>query len=234
MTGVTNRSADPVWKVFPDSETLATELVQTLLAEARNCIVRRGRFKLVLAGGSTPKLVYEKLAQEKTDWSRWHIWFGDERCYPPGHADRNDSMARAALLHRVSIPRDNIHPVAGEGWGPEAAARRYAEVLPQGRFDLTLLGLGEDGHTASLFPGNDWGEGDDAPAVLPVSNAPKLPAERVSLSAHRLSQSRKVIFIVTGAGKVDAVTRWKNGEAIPASAIHAPELEVWLDKASAG
>jgi 6-phosphogluconolactonase len=233
MIGVTSKTTGPVWRVFPDSEALATELTQTMLVEARDRIKQHGRFMLVLAGGATPKRVYTKLAQAGADWGRWHIWFGDERCYPRGHAERNDTMAQAALLSRVPIPRDNIHPISSEGCGPEAAARHYAEVLPKDRFDLTLLGLGEDGHTASLFPGNDWGQTEDSAAALPVMNAPKLPAERVSLSAYRLSQSLRVIFIVTGAAKADAVARWKNGEALPASAVHAPKLEVWLDRAAA-
>ncbi|MGA7181551.1 MAG: 6-phosphogluconolactonase [Thiobacillaceae bacterium] len=230
MTGATSKT----WRVFPDSETLATELSQAILAEARACIGQRGRFMLVLAGGTTPHLVYSRLAHANTDWSLWHVWFGDERCYRFGHPERNDTMARTALLQRVPIPGRNVHPISGAGWGPEAAARSYAEVLPKGAFDLTLLGLGEDGHTASLFPGNEWGESELSPTVLPVRNAPKLPAERVSLSAFRLSKSRKVIFIVTGAGKADAVARWKNGDAIPASSIHAPQMEVWLDQAAAG
>jgi 6-phosphogluconolactonase len=233
MTGATSERTGPVWRVYPDAEALATQLTQTVLNEARDRIAQHGRFMLVLAGGATPRRVYLKLAQAEADWGRWHIWFGDERCYPLGHSERNDTMAQGALLTRVPIPRDNIHPICSEGFGPEAAARRYAEVLPQGRFDLTLLGLGEDGHTASLFPGNDWGETDESAAVLPVLNAPKPPAERVSLSAHRLSQSFRVIFLVTGASKANAVARWKTGDARPASAIHAPKLEVWLDQAAA-
>ena len=234
MTGATSSLEGPRWRIFPASETLTSELAQTILTEARNCIERRGRFLLVLAGGTTPASVYAKLAQAAADWHRWHIWFGDERCYPSGHAERNDSMANEALLRRVAIPSEQIHFLADAELGPDVAARRYAATLPDGPFDLTLLGLGEDGHTASLFPGNDWGLSDRSPSVLPVSNAPKPPAFRVSLSARRLSQSRKVIFIVTGAGKANAVMRWKNGEALPASAIHAPVLEAWLDQAAAG
>jgi 6-phosphogluconolactonase len=213
--------ADPVWRVFPDGDVLAIQVAQTILADAQACIAKRGRFSLVLAGGTTPRQVYVQLAQAPVDWTRWHVYFGDERCYPFGHPERNDSMARSAWLHQVSIPRANVHPISSAGWGPDAAARRYAEVLPKGLFDLTLLGLGEDGHTASLFPGHDWGTEKLAPSVLAVLNAPKPPEHRVSLSARRLSQSR------------NAVARWKRGEAIPASAIHAPVLEVWLDQAAA-
>lgn len=229
-----NSRADPVWRVFPDSATLATQLAQTIQVDAQVCIGKRGRFSLVLAGGTTPRQVYAQLVWAPADWKRWHIYFGDERCYPFGHPERNDTMARSAWLHQVPIPQSNVNPISGAGWGPDAAARRYAEVLPKGLFDLTLLGLGEDGHTASLFPGHDWGTDRQAPPVLPVFHAPKPPDHRVSLSARRLSQSRKAIFVVTGAGKANAVARWKQGEAIPASAIHAPELEVWLDQAASG
>jgi 6-phosphogluconolactonase len=227
-----NDWASPLWRVFPDSAALASGLAQAILADAQACIATRGRFALVLAGGTTPRQVYAQLAEAPADWSRWHIYFGDERCFPFGHPERNDSMARSAWLHRVSIPHANVHPISSAGWGPDAAARRYAEVLPKGLFDLTLLGLGEDGHTASLFPGHELGAGKLAPATLAVFDAPKPPDHRVSLSARRLSHSRKVIFVVTGAAKADAVARWKRGEAIPASAIHAPVLEVWLDEAA--
>ena len=227
-----NSHAEPVWRVFPDSAALATQLTQTILADARASIVKRGRFALVLAGGTTPRQIYANLAQAPADWNRWHIYFGDERCFPFDHPERNDTMARSVWLDQVPIPQTNVHPVSGAGWGPTAAARRYAEVLPSNLFDLTLLGLGEDGHTASLFPGHDWGTGKQAPPALAVFKAPKPPDRRVTLSARRLSQSRKVIFVVSGAGKAEAVARWKQGEAIPASAIHAPELEVWLDQAA--
>jgi 6-phosphogluconolactonase len=234
MTGATSNCKELQWRLFPDPEALTTELARAILQQAESSISQRGRFMLVLAGGTTPQLVYRELATAKADWSRWHVWFGDERCYPFGHAERNDSMARQSLLHRIPIPQDNVHPMSSAGWGPDAAARRYAEVLPRGQFDLVLLGLGEDGHTASLFPGHDWGAEQSSEDVLAVRHAPKPPDDRVSLSANRLSRSRFVIYIVTGAGKSEAVARWKRGELIPAAAIHAPVVEVWADRAAAG
>lgn len=221
----------PDWKIFPDSASLADALAQYILAEAQTCIAQRGRFLLVLAGGSTPDLIYAKLGQASANWTRWHIWFGDERCYPAGHAERNDTMAKNIWLQQVAIPHDQIHSIVDTP--PAAAAAQYAATLPQEAFDLTLLGLGEDGHTASLFPGHDWGEDPDAPAVLAVKNAPKPPADRVSLSAHRLNQSRKVIFAITGTVKADAILRWKSGQDIPASSIQPANLEAWLDQAAA-
>lgn len=172
-------------------------------------------FHLVLAGGSTPQRLYEALAREPHDWHRWHIWFSDERCLPPEHPERNHHLATPFSR----IPPDHIHVIPGE-LGAEAAAHHYADDLSgQVAFDLVLLGLGEDGHTASLFPGQAWGEQADAQDALPVHGAPKPPPDRVSLSARRLSRARQVLFLVTGAGKREAVARWRAGDAIPASAI---------------
>jgi 6-phosphogluconolactonase len=182
-------------------------------------IDRRGAFHIVLAGGGTPRLLYQALAKETHDWSRWQVWFGDERCLPPHDPERNSTMARASLLQAVAMPAEQVHPIPAEH-GAELAAREYGDVLGgAGSFDMVLLGLGEDGHTASLFPGHDWGMAPDAPDVLPVHDAPKPPPSRVSLSAHRLADAHHVLFLVTGKGKREAVSRWRRGDPIPAAAI---------------
>jgi 6-phosphogluconolactonase len=163
--------------------------------------------------------VYELLRDAPTDWSRWEVYFGDERCLPPDDAERNSRMAASAWLDHVPIPQDRIHVIPAEV-GAEVSALRYAVTLQQlGDVDLVLLGLGEDGHTASLFPGRDWGVAPDSPDVLAVFDAPKPPPQRVSLSAARLSRAREVLFLVEGASKRDAVLRWKTGADIPARSI---------------
>jgi 6-phosphogluconolactonase len=163
--------------------------------------------------------VYDLLRAASTDWSRWHVYFGDERCLPPDHAERNSRMAKDVWLERVPIAPDQLHVIPAE-LGAAAAAQRYADTLRGvGDFDLVLLGLGEDGHTASLFPGHDWGDAPDAPDVLAVFDAPKPPPQRVSLSAARLSRAREVLFLVEGETKRDAVGRWRAGEQLPAAAI---------------
>jgi 6-phosphogluconolactonase len=128
-------------------------------------------------------------------------------------------MAEEAWLSHVPIPPAQIHTIPN---GPRAdkAAEAYAQTLRGvGYFDLTLLGLGADGHTASLFPGNDWGMAPDSPDTLAVFNSPKRPPQRVSLSAARLNRSRRIIFLVSGESKHKAVARWRAGEKIPARAI---------------
>lgn len=196
-----------------------------ILASAATAIQQRGQFHLVLAGGDTPRAIYKQLRTARTNWSAWHIYFGDERCVPPADPRRNSVMADEAWLDYVEIPADQLYTIPGE-LGADLAACEYAQTLNTvGIFDLTLLGLGEDGHTASLFPGREWGVESDSPDALAVLDAPKPPAQRVSLSAARLSRSRQVIFLVGGESKRDAVARWRAGENIPSRAI-APEKGV--------
>jgi len=207
------------WHAEPDRETLARVAAASILAAAADAIRSRGRFLLVLAGGETPRAAYTRLAAARADWSAWHIYYGDERCLPADDPARNARMAGETWLDHVAIPAAQCHPIPAEQ-GAEPAARAYRETLRAvGAFDLVLLGLGEDGHTASLFPGHDGGVAPDAPDALAVVDAPKPPAERVSLSAARLSRARQVIVLVAGESKRDAVARWRAGATIPAAAI---------------
>lgn len=189
---------------------------------AEQAIIDSGTFRLVLAGGHAPRALYERLRALKTDWAAWHVYFGDERCLPAVDLGRNSTLARDVWLNHVPVPQQQVYAIPTE-MGAKAAAAAYATALQQvGEFDLVLLGLGEDGHTASLFPGNDWGQEVDSPVALPVFDAPKAPAERVSLSAWRLSQAKQVLFLVTGESKHDAVMNWRAGANIPARAITPP------------
>lgn len=218
------------WHILADPDALEQAATARILQAAQQAIARAGAFHLVLAGGSTPQRVYRALARSSVDWPNWHVWFGDERCLPPHDPERNSRMAAQAWLDHVPIPPAQIHPIPAE-LGAVAAANAYAQTLAGlGDFDLVLLGLGVDGHTASLFPGHDWGAGAAAPNVLAVFDAPKPPPERVSLSARRLAAARQVIFLVSGAGKQAAVADWQAGTAIPAAAIApASGVDVLLD-----
>ena len=223
------------WHASPNEKAFRQQAVDTILGAAKTAIHERGRFDIVLAGGGTPRRVYEALRETATDWAAWHVYFGDERCLPENNAERNSRMANEAWLSHVAIPAAQIHPIPGEAGASIAAAVYAATLSDVGEFDLVLLGLGEDGHTASLFPGHDWGVAADAPTVLAVFDAPKPPPERVSLSAARLSDARQVLFLVEGAGKRDAIGRWRRGDAIPAASIAPPSgVDVLLDAAAAG
>ena len=214
------------WHLYADAAVLAARAARIILRAAEETIRVRGHFNLVLSGGGTPRAVYERLARAAADWEAWRIYFGDERCLPPEHPERNSRMAADTWLDHVAISRDRIHIMQAE-LGSDAAAAAYIPLLEKALpFDLVLLGLGEDGHTASLFPGHRHPEAH----VVPVHNAPKLPSERVSLSAHTLSDTRQALFLVTGAGKRTAIAAWRAGEPVPATDI-APRdgVDVLLD-----
>lgn len=219
------------WHPLADAEALQREATQRLLDAATAAIAARGRFRLVLAGGTTPRATYAALRDAQADWPHWEIFFGDERCLPADDVERNSTMANEAWLARVPIAPERIHAIPAE-LGAEVAARAYAETLRGvGDFDLVLLGLGEDGHTASLFPGHDWGTGDAAPDTLAVLDAAKPPPQRVSLSAARLGRAQQVLFLVEGDSKRGAVARWRAGEDIPASAIRpAAGVDVLVER----
>lgn len=205
------------WIGVAGADELSEVGCRRVLAAAGRAISQRGSFLIVLAGGQTPLAVYRRLRTARTDWSRWQVYFGDERCVPERDAERNSGQSRDAWLDHVPIPADHVHAIPAE-LGAERAAAVYAEVLRDvGDFDLVLLGLGEDGHTASLFHGHEWNNaGADALAVF---DAPKPPAERVSLSAARLGRAREVLFLITGESKREALARWRAGEDLPAAVI---------------
>ncbi|MGQ9660450.1 MAG: 6-phosphogluconolactonase [Thermochromatium sp.] len=222
----------PCFQRFDSSAQVAAVATERVLDASARAMIERGRFQLVLAGGRTPLEVYRRLAAQPVDWASWHIFFGDERCLPADDPGRNSLAAREVWLDRVPIPPDNIHPIRAE-LGAEPAAAHYAELirdcLP---FDLVLLGLGEDGHTASLFPGHPILDGA---LVMPVWNAPKPPPERVSLTPLALGSSRAILILVTGQDKRAALARWRAGEDLPVSRIVTRgRLEVLIDAEAAG
>ena len=232
MTSTTSNDAPQQrrWHNYNTTTELEQAATQTILRAAQKAISQRGAFHIVLAGGTTPRRIYETLRKADADWAAWHVYFGDERCLPPEHAERNSRMAALAWLDHAAIPRGQIHPIPAEN-GAEVAARSYAQIVGGiGLFDLVLLGLGEDGHTASLFPGHEPGNTPDAPSAIAVFDAPKPPPQRVSLSAHRLGAAHQVMFLVTGAAKQQAITDWRNGIAIPAAAITpAGGVDIYLE-----
>ncbi len=218
------------WHVYSDLDQLIEAVATAIVTEAAQAISAAGRFLVVLAGGSTPRPIYARLVELDTPWHQWHIYFGDERCLSTGHSDRNDTMVREVWLDKVSIPLDQIHAVPAE-LGADAGAKSYAHELAKlGPFDLTLLGLGQDGHTASLFPGGPIGCQRGAPDVLAVHAAPKPPASRVSMSAARLARSQSIQLIVTGAEKRATLTRLRDGADMPIRSVNpANGIDLFLD-----
>lgn len=197
---------------------------------AHEAMAARGTFRLCLAGGTTPREAYRLLAAQDVAWVQWQLYYGDERCLPVDDPQRNSHMVRAVWLDRADFPVANHHPIPAE-LGAAEGARAYAALFPAALpFDMVLLGMGEDGHTASLFPGHTH-----APeaTVHAVYNSPKPPPERVSLSRATLEQTRALLVLVTGAGKYEAVQAWREGAALPvASLTPACGVEVLVDEAA--
>ncbi|MBL4774635.1 MAG: 6-phosphogluconolactonase [Mariprofundus sp.] len=193
--------------------SVAQTIAKRVIECAASAINARGVFHWALAGGTTPRCCYELLRDADVDWAKVHIWLGDERCLPVGHTDRNDLMADEALLKHVPIPTDQIHRIMAE-LGPDKAAAMYTDELAAiACLDLILFGMGEDGHTCSLFPDNP-ALSDDRLAI-PVFNSPKPPSERVSLGYTAIHAAHQRIMIVTGEGKRAVFERICQGEALP-------------------
>jgi len=202
--------------VVTDQESLKVSAAALLVAAAEDALTNRGKFHLVLSGGGTPKPLYGLLTQEPyislIPWSLTHIYWGDERSVPPDHEESNYKQAWERLLKHVSIPEDNIHRIEGE-LAAANAADNYTNVLAKlgdrgqhwPQFDLVLLGLGDDGHTASLFPGPISRAEQTRPVIAVKANYENRPADRVSLTPLVLNDSRKVIFMVAGSSKAKAL-----------------------------
>ncbi len=215
------------WHTLATADDVALAAYQRILDAALSAIAERGQFKLMLAGGTTPEKVYRLLVQSDTDWSKWFIYYGDERCLPAGHADRNSVMAQQAFLSKVAIPKSQVFTIPAE-LGNEQAATQYRQVVKDALpFDLVLLGMGEDGHTASLFPGHQH---DSDELVHAVYNSPKPPPERVSISAKALGDARQVIFLITGSNKQEAVKLWRSGQDLPVANILSNNVDVYMDR----
>lgn len=218
--------------IYDDMQGVAEAAVALILNAASAAISARGIFHLVLAGGSTPQLAYRLLVNADTDWSRWQLYFGDERCLPVDDPERNSVMAQQAWLDHVTIPLRQIHPIPAE-LGPEQGAAAYTAVIKEAiPFDMVLLGMGEDGHTASLFPKHQHNEGE---LVHAIHNAPKPPSDRISLSRDTLAATRQLVLLVTGSSKQGALQQWIAGKKLPVASIRPDStVELLLDKQAAG
>ena len=203
---------------------LSAAVARRIAQASAQAIAERGAFSIALAGGGTPRLCYELLRGMPVDWKHVRFWFGDERCLPRGDAGRNDTMAHEALLDHAAIPAGNIHPISSE-LGARVAASEYAKELKgELPLDMVLLGMGEDGHTASLFPGNPATEQDGI--AVPVFDAPKPPAERVSLGMATLNSARAKMFLVAGKAKRDAMWQIMRGMLLPAARVSGAEWHI--------
>lgn len=230
-------------EVLTDTDSLIARAQELILKKLEAAIQMRGRFTMALAGGSTPKPLYESLAAGNLPWDKIHVFWGDERYVPPDHPDSNERMARLAWLDRVDIPATNIHPIpTGEG-NPAVSALKYEQHVQQffqaapGVFpalDVILLGMGDDGHTASLFPHTDALKVRDR--LITVGNKDGQP--RITFTYPFINAARCVMFLVAGANKRMALgqvfAESSDSEQYPSRLIQPHGELWWLLDAAAG
>jgi len=224
-------------RVLDDADAVAREAARLIAAEARRVVAARGRFVVALSGGRTPWQMLRTLAGEDVPWAGVHVVQVDERIAPAGDPDRNLTHLRESLLEHAPLPEDHVHAMAVEEADLEAAARRYARALEQVAgtppvLDLAHLGLGPDGHTASLVP--------DDPVLDVVDRDVALTGvyqkrRRMTLTYPILNRSRRILWVVTGAEKVAMLSRLRAADAsIPAGRVHQEQALVLADRAAVG
>lgn len=188
----------PTIRRFADPAALAVGTADVIAAAVADAIVQRGSASIALAGGTTPQRLHRELATRDVEWPRIHVFFGDERCVPPDHAASNYRMAHETLLAHVPLREEHVHRIEGE-LAPDVAAARYAALLgPALPLDVVVLGMGDDGHTASIFPATP--EPPDA-AVVIATTSPVAPHDRVTMTLKAIRACRTVILQVSGAAK---------------------------------
>jgi len=229
-------------EVLPDKSALIERSLELVLAKIEDAIAQRGLATIALAGGSTPKPLYEKLAEQDLPWKKIHVFWGDERYVPADHPDSNEGMARRAWLDQVPLPAANIHPMPTDASDPAAAAAQHeAEVqafftISTGTFpafDIILLGIGDDGHTASLFPHTDALQVRDR--LITVGNKDGQP--RLTFTAPLINQAHAVLFLVAGASKRPALNHIfapEDDDTLYPARLIQPQGELWwlLDEAA--
>lgn len=228
----------PLVRSLPDAAAVSEALARTVVEVARTCLASRERFTIALSGGETPRIAYQLLGsryQHAIDWHRVHVFFTDERFVPPEDPGNNAAMAVREWLAKVAIPRNQVHAIPTVGGPAAECAERYERTLRNSfstdrTFDLAIMGIGADGHTASIFPG-------DVPAleerdrwVMAVEAPPGTePRQRITLTVPVLSGSRRVVFAAIGAAKRERVAEALAGHAhLPAALVHGRESTTWL------
>lgn len=229
-------------EVLPDKAALIQRSLEIVVDKIRAAVAERGQCTIALSGGSTPKPLYEQIAAQDLPWRAIHVFWGDERYVPSDHPDSNQGMARQAWLNRVPIPPANIHPMPTDEADPTTAANQHEAELQQlfqvqpGEFpslDIILLGMGDDGHTASLFPHTEALQVNDR--LITVGNKDGQP--RITFTAALINHARSVIFVVAGEDKRPALDQVFAAEAdatVYPSRLIQPEGELWwlLDEAA--
>lgn len=241
----TDPKAHAEFRVLPDAHAVARAAADVFASAAHEAVASRGRFTVALAGGTTPRAVHALLADGPAGplpWGDTLFFFGDERCVPPEDPASNFRMAQETLLGRIPVTASQVFRMEGELEERDLAARRYEEVLRRetaaaGGLDLVLLGMGDDGHTASLFPGSPVLE-EKRRWVAPADAPPNVvPRQRITLTFPALAAARRVVFVVFSESKREALRRVRESSPplLPVALVRARESVLWIvDVAAAG
>lgn len=224
-----------------DAETVAQRAAAQIALQLRRAYEQRGVAHMALSGGTTPGRTYELLGATPDALTGVEVWFADERCVPPQDEESNYRLVEQTLLDAAGVPPERVHRMRGEA-GPEEGARLYAQELSQHIagsppvLDVIVLGIGPDGHVASLFPGAATLDAGSEAVCLGVHDSPKPPPERITLSLAVLLAARECVLLATGASKADAVAAMlgEPSRHVPASLLRRERLTVLLDDAAAG
>ena len=223
-------------RVLGDDEAVARHAADALAWRIGDARAERGEVHIALAGGSTPRRAYELLGGIEGSWEGVHLWLGDERCVPGDHPESNGRMVRESLYAHARVQPSQLHPVVSPEQPEDAAwlyGRELCRCVPDLRFDVVLLGMGPDGHTASLFPGHPLLEVSEAPCVA-IRDSPKPPPERITLTLPVIARARHTLLLATGAEKADALARVVAGDrALPPALLGDGLDEIACDAAAA-
>ena len=215
------------WSIFENIDKLSMQVADDILDVAKISIKSTGSFKIFLAGGKSLIPTYKILSHSNADWSRWHIYIGDERCLPLKNKERNDHNINIIWLNNSPIPKKNIHFIRAELDAKQAVWHYETTLEEVENFDVTLLSMGEDGHVASLFPGHSY---DDSKSVVNESNSPKYPKERISMSYSRLNRSKNIFKVISGISKQKSLDLWLKGGELPINQINGVNNRIYLCK----
>ena len=205
------------WLIFDDEMSLSKALAQEILNIAKKSIFEKDCFSIVLTGGKSVLSLYKILSKADSNWDKWHIYIGDERCVPMGHKDRSDQVINEIWLDNSAIPKKNIHFIKAE-LGLLEARLEYENTLKRiGTFDIVLLSMGEDGHIASLFPNHVYLEEQ---MVVVEQDSPKPPKERVSMSYQQLNKAHYIFKLIIGESKQKAVTLLEQNVNLPIAKVN--------------
>ena len=215
------------WLIFDDEISLSKALAQEILNIAKKSIFEKDCFSIVLTGGKSVLSLYKILSKADSNWDKWHIYIGDERCVPMGHKDRSDQVINEIWLDNSAIPKKNIHFIKAE-LGLLEARLEYENTLKRiGTFDIVLLSMGEDGHIASLFPNHVYLEEQ---MVVVEQDSPKPPKERVSMSYQQLNKAHYIFKLIIGESKQKAVTLLEQNVNLPITRVNGDCEKLYICK----